>query len=223
MKKIILIIFLLLITPIVTYFFSALIFSLIQTGNNQKKGDTPYLVYVVSSSIHTEFLFPLKNDLFDWTSMIPVKDIFKGETNISYVSISWGSKEFFFETKTWDDLKLKVVLRAIFIPSESAVHVDFLKKFPTYQTVYPLKLKRDEYLKLIQFVQGSFAYDSDHRVQMLGDFSYYGTDRFFKGSRKYDSFYTCNIWTNDGLKSINWKRPLWSPFKYGIEYALKEK
>lgn len=221
MKKSILIIFLLLIAPFIAYFLSALVFSLIQIGNDQKNGDRPYLVYVISSSIHTEFLFPLKNELFDWTSLISINEIFKDKSRPSYVSISWGSKEFFFETKTWSDLKFKVVLKAVFVPSESAVHVDFLHKIPVNEKIYPLKLDRDDYLKLIQFVQSSFLYDRDHKVQKLGDFSYYGTDRFFKGSRKYDSFYTCNIWTSDGLKSINWKRPLWSPFKYGIEYALK--
>jgi hypothetical protein len=31
------------------------------------------------------------------------------------------------------------------------------------------------------------------------------------------------MWTQKGLESIDAKRPLWTPFKYGIENAMQQK
>lgn len=222
MKKKLFIILFILVTPIITYLFSALVLSSILIGKIKNKENTPYLVYVVSSNIHTDFIFPLKNELYDWTSLIPMEPIFGRKLDLSYISIGWGSKEFFFEMKNWDPRKIKVILKAVFIPSESAVHVDFLKDIPTNEAVYPLRINRNDYLKLVHFILRTFDYDSGHKVQLISEFTYYGTDRFFKSPKKYHLFNTCNMWTNEGLKSINWKRPVWSPFKYGIDYALKE-
>ncbi|MGZ3788050.1 MAG: DUF2459 domain-containing protein [Bacteriovorax sp.] len=222
MKKKISRIFFLLISPAIIYLIGALVFGLIQTGESEKKENASYLVYVISGNIHTEFIFPLKNDLFDWRSLFPLEQNFGTKIGMSYVSIGWGSKDFFFEMKTWDPFKIKVILKAVFVPSDSAVHVDFLRELPANEVAYPLNLGKDNYLKLVQFVLASFEYDRNSKVQQIGTFSYYGTDRFFKGSKKYHLFHTCNMWTNEGLKSINWKRPIWSPFKYSIESALKE-
>ncbi|MFA6239208.1 MAG: DUF2459 domain-containing protein [Bacteriovorax sp.] len=217
MKKKIVIILYLLISPIVIYIGSALILSSIYVGSKTNDDSNPYVVYVVSSAIHTEFIFPIKNDLFDWHSLFLNNDM-----NISYVSIGWGSREFFFEMRTWEEIKMKVILKAIFYPSDSVVHVDFLKTLPLNEPLFPLKVDSADYLKLIQFVTQSFAFNGNHKAIQVGEFSYYGTDRFFESTQKYHLFNTCNMWTNDGLKYIDWKRPLWSPFKYGIENALRE-
>lgn len=121
--------------------------------------------------------------------------------------------------KTWDEIKILVILKAIFLPGESVLHVEYLKDLNQALPVRPLYLTKDEYLKLISYIKSYFFLDSKGNVQKISDYSYYGTDKFFKSHHRYHILNTCNIWTQKGLKIINARRPVWSPFKYGIEKA----
>lgn len=214
--------FLVLICPFVLYIIAAVFLGLIQHEKNLSSRDSRYLVYVSSGDIHTEFVLPVKNDLFDFNSVLPIVRVFPDTAKIKFVSIGWGSREFFFETKNWKDLKLSVVLKTIFLFSESALHVEYLEVLPQNQPMFPLQIDQGAYQKLVSFILRSFALDENHRVQQLGDFSYYGNDRFFKGHKTFHIFRTCNEWTNEGLEEIGWRRPFWSPFKFGVEMALRK-
>lgn len=201
-----------------SYLFAALILQNIYVGEKKLKGANKFLAYVSSSQIHTEFIFPVTNSLFDWTKLVPVKIVTTKISDPKYISIGWGSRDFFFNMKTWDDINFPVVLGAIFLPGESALHVEYLENLDS--EVYPLFLTEKEYLDLIDYIKEFFILDQQQKVQVISDFSYYQTDKFFKSNHSYHMFNTCNMWTLNGLKKIDAKRPLWSPGKYGIENAF---
>lgn len=211
---------LLFLSPFVLYILFALILGVVQLEKTVPPEKARQLVYVVSSDIHTEFIVPLKNDLFDFSSVLP-EEQFPDHKDIRYISIGWGSRDFFFEMQTWDEVKPGVIFRSVFLPSESAVHVEYLKELPSHELVFPLIIDDSAYKKLTAFIMNSFAFDKNNRVQQLGNFSYYGNDRFYAGKNRYHLFTTCNEWTNKGLEVIGWTRPVWSPFKYGIEMAVR--
>lgn len=222
MKKTMQKFFFVLISPFVLYIIAAVVLGLIQHEQIITSHNSHYQIFVVSGDIHTEFVVPVKNDLFDFNSILPIERVFADTTKIKFIAIGWGSRDFFFETRTWSELKLSVLLRTIFFPSESALHIEYLETLPQNLQKFPLQIDQFAYRNLVKFVLKSFAFDENHRVQQLGDFSYYGNDRFFKGRENFHIFRTCNEWTNEGLKEIGSRRPAWSPFKYAIEMALRK-
>lgn len=221
MKKKLYYAFLIFSTPFFFYFFFALILGVVQLEKTAGDDKARHQIYVISSDIHTEFILPLKNEITDFSSVLPDEQ-FPDHESIKYLSMGWGSKDFFFEMQTWDQLKWGVLFRSVFLPSESAVHVEYLKEIPKHDLVFPLMIDDEAYQRLSTFILNSFAYDQNKRVQQLGHFSYYGNDRFYAGEQRYHLFTTCNEWTNKGLEAIGWRRPVWSPFKYAIEMAVRQ-
>lgn len=206
-----------------SYLSLALILQNILIGETKSQHPAEFQAYVSSSDIHTEFVFPVSNSLFDWRELIPVNSVTNQIPDPKYISIGWGSRDFFFNMKTWDEIKWGVILKAVFLPGESVLHVEYLRDLNESPKVYPLYLTKDEYLKMISFIKNYFVLDDKGRVQKVSEYSYYVTDKFFKSHHRYHMLNTCNMWTQKGLESINAKRPLWAPFKYGIENAMQRK
>lgn len=201
----------------------ALILQSIFTGESKSLDHAKFQAYVSSSDIHTEFVFPVSNSLFNWQEFIPVESVTTQLQDPKYISIGWGSRDFFFNMRTWDEIKWGVILQAIFLPGESVLHIEYLKDLNDSPKVYPLYLTKEEYLKLVSFIKGHFVLDEKGHIQKISEFSYYDTDKFFKSYHSYHMLNTCNMWTQKGLESIDAKRPLWTPFKYGIENAMQQK
>lgn len=205
------------------YLSLALILQSILVGETKIQKAGKFQAYVSSGDIHTEFVFPVSNALFDWRELVPINLVTNKILDPKYISIGWGSRDFFFNMKTWDEIKWGVILKAIFLPGESVLHVEYLKDLNDSPKLYPLYLTKDEYLKLISFIKNYFVLDDKGHVQRVSEFSYYETDKFFKSHHHYHMLNTCNMWTQKGLESINAKRPIWAPFKYGIENAMLSK
>lgn len=220
MKKILKYIGLFFILIISSYLGLALILQNIFTGESKSQGHAKFEAYVSSSAIHTEFIFPVSNPLFNWNELIPIESVTTQIPYPKYIAIGWGSRDFFFNMRTWDEIKWGVILKTVFLPGESVLHIEYLKDVSDLPKIYPLYLTKDEYLKLVSFIKGYFVLDEKGHVQKISEYSYYETDKFFKSHHTYHMLNTCNMWTQKGLESINAKRPLWAPFKYGIENAM---
>lgn len=223
MRKILKYIGLFLVLFIVSYMGLALILQNVFIGENKSQDTNKFEAYVSSSEIHTEFVFPISNPLFNWAELIPVESVTTQIPDPKYIAIGWGSREFFLNMRTWDEIKWGVILKTVFLPGESALHVEYLKDLYDSPKIYPLYLTKDEYLKLVSFIKNYFVLDEKGHVQKISEYSYYETDKFFKGHHTYHIFNTCNTWTQRGLEAIDAKRPIWAPFKYGIENAMEDK
>ncbi|MEA9357607.1 TIGR02117 family protein [Bacteriovorax sp. PP10] len=204
-----------------TYLGLALILQNIFTGEYKSQDQTKFEAYVSSSEIHTEFVFPVSNTLFSWNQFIPVSSVTTQIPDPKYIAIGWGSRNFFFNMKTWDEIKWGVILKAVFLPGESVLHVEYLKDLSESPKIYPLYLTKDDYLKLVSFIKSYFVLDEKGHAQKISEFSHYETDKFFKSHHSYHMLNTCNMWTQKGLEAIDAKRPIWAPFKYGIENAMQ--
>lgn len=201
--------------PVLCYFISALILGAIKIGD---KSTTPqYPVYVVSAGIHTEFIFDLMKNPVNWSELTKVSDT-KAQFLPRYLSIGWGNKRFFYEFQSWDQLTVELAVSSVLLPSPTAVHTTFLAQLPTYGKIYELRVSEEQYKALYEYIRSSFK---DGVSTKIDDFNYEGTDAFYWGEGSYHLFNTCNMWTRQGLAAMNMPRPLWSPFRFGIEWALE--
>jgi uncharacterized protein (TIGR02117 family) len=203
------------------YLLLAVLLQSIMIGDRKVESHDKFMVYIASGSIHTEFIFPVSNSLFDWTKFIPINQVTNKIINPKFISIGWGSKYFYLNMKDLSSLKILVILKTILLPSESALHVEYALDLTDTLPSRPLYLTSSEYLKLVTFIKDYFLLDSKGNVQKINEYSYYNTDKFFKSHHRYNILNTCNIWTLNGLKTIGARRPLWSPLKYGIVNAQK--
>lgn len=200
---------------IIGYLLIALILSIIST-NPEKLGCTKdKQIFISSNGVHLDIILS-KEDL---KGALP-QELQIGE-NVKYVSIGWGDKGFYLETPTWSDLKFTTAAKAMFLNSETAMHIT------NYQRIYDDWVKVslcDEQLEILNsYIITSFERDQEGKIVEIKNAGYTPHDKFYEAKGSYSCIQTCNSWVNDGLKAAKIETSIWSPFDKGILHQLKKK
>lgn len=200
---------------IILYWFSERLFSHIAVSEEVVSNPTE-LVYMTSNGVHTDFILPIRHGKKNWGQDLCIADELAKDTTRHYLAFGWGHKEFFLKTKSWDDLTVGVALRSTFHVGTAAMHVMQVAAPDTNNAmVIPLLLTKAQYHKLEQYIYKSFT-RKENQCMMIQQHPYGERNFFFDSDYSYGLFYTCNSWTNDGLKACGQKATIWAAFKDGI-------
>ena len=192
-----------------------LIFGVLFPHGGVDQGAAEVEIFVKSNGIHTDITMPVESPYYDWREFIDPADYPKN-LSYEYISIGWGDKGFFIDTPEWSDLTTATLLTAMFVPSECAMHVEYMDEVPSLSDVcYSENISAENYLSLIDYVQGTFV-QVKKELLMFPNASYWGTDHFYKAKGSYHLLNTCNSWTNGGLKTAGLGTALYSFFPDGI-------
>ncbi|WP_408640184.1 TIGR02117 family protein [Chryseobacterium gambrini] len=176
-------------------------------------------VYIYTNGVHTDIVMPVKNDIQDWSTKIPFSNTKSKSTDYNYVGVGWGDKGFYLDTPTWAwaDLKFSTAFKAAFWLSESAMHCTFYKTMKEGDDCKKIMISRDQYKKLVDFVDAKFDKDQNGNYNLVPTNAVYGNDdAFYDAQGKYSFLNTCNTWANDALKAADQKAAFWTPSDYGI-------
>ena len=179
-------------------------------------------IYILTNGVHTDLVLPIRNDQVDWSKEIKAEYTLSKDTAARYVAFGWGDKGFYLETPTWAELKFSTAFNAGFALSTSAIHATFYKKMYEGKACKKIKISKEQYARLVEFIRSSFITDSDgHFIVVQTKARYSKDDAFYEAKGKYNLFYTCNTWANNGLKSCGQKACVWTPFDTGIFYQYQ--
>ena len=174
-------------------------------------------VYILTNGVHTDIVLPIKSKQFDWSTVIPFEDTKSQRTDFNYLSVGWGDKGFYLDTPEWKDLKVSTAFYAAFWLGESAMHCTFYDQMTESEDCKKIMLTDQQYADLIQFVNDKFDHDEKGNViKIKTDAVYSENDAFYEAKGSYSFLYTCNTWTNNGLKAAGQKAALWTPTDFGI-------
>ncbi len=117
-----------------------------------------------------------------------------------YVEVGWGDRQFYFA----GDKSIPSMLRAVFIPSDSVMHVasfaespEKLFKFP----VLPIELSEAGFQNLFAYVKQTFAVnEKGDRLAAIGK-GQYGVSNFYAAVPRYFSAFNCNTWAAEALRN----------------------
>ena len=137
-----------------------------------------------------------------------------------YVAFGWGDKNFYLHTPEWKDLTAPTAFKAVFLKSESAMHVTAYKKPRAHWE--KTRICRQQMDMLLLYISKSFQYDGDGQIIPIGSNAYGYNDRFYHAHGSFSLFKTCNVWVNAGLKEAEVPTSLWSPFAFGVLYHFGE-
>ena len=171
-------------------------------------------IYVQSNGIHTDICMPTFTDEMNWVSFLSL-DPYKEDCKHDFISIGWGDKGFFLDTPTWAELKVSTALNAAFLPSQTAMHVAYSGEPEINDNRKKVFISKRNYKKLIKYVKKSFK-KVENKVELILGKGYSGSDNFYEAHNSYHLFRTCNIWTNEGLKSANIRTGVYALFPDGI-------
>lgn len=180
-------------------------------------------IYVRSNEIHTDLVLPVREgeSQIDWHKTFPPKDFLRDVQRDEWISIGWGNRQFYVETPTWAEFKLTTAAGALFWPSESVLHVEYLPYAAANDDMRPVLISGEQYRALADFVQASVGKRNDSGAAMHATTVTYGnSDRFYESSGRYHAFNTCNQWTGRGLSRAGVPVGIWTPLKAHVHCWL---
>lgn len=116
-----------------------------------------------------------------------------------FVEVGWGDRQFYFV----GDQSLPSILRAVFIPSASVLHVASFAEPPEQFFKFPvLKIELSElgFQNLLAYVKQTFAVNQvGDRLAAIGK-GQYGVSNFYTAVPKYIAVANCNTWAAEALR-----------------------
>lgn len=195
---------------VATYVLIVLV-GLIPVNNNFQPDLDGVKIYVTSNAVHADVIVPVTNSVIDWRQEFS-GDSFSGSTlGASHVAFGWGDKGFFIETPTWSDLKVSTAANALLTPSSTCMHVVFADASAYSQEKRSVWISKDQYRKLVNFVQASFDTDESGQRIEIPDSAYGSRDAFFESHGRYHALNTCNSWVGRALGAADVRVPWLTP------------
>ncbi|HFA51724.1 MAG TPA: DUF2459 domain-containing protein [Bacteroidetes bacterium] len=195
------------------YFLTALSLSLIGTHPAKINCDNKTEIYVSTNGVHLDIVLPINliSKKFQKELRVP--------NDIKYISFGWGDKGFYLNTPEWKDLKISTTVRALFLKSETAMHVGHYKtKSILWKTI---KVCPSQIEIINRYIEASFKKDKDAGITEIKNAGYTKHDRFYEATGSYSCIYTCNNWVNGALKKASINTAVWSPLDKGVLYHIK--
>ena len=212
-----------LVTLILLYLIAAYLLSTISVNKNKiQSTNNTVEIYILSNGVHTDIVVPVKNQYIDWSQEIKFEQTASKDSLLQYLAFGWGDKGFYLQTPNWSDLKFSTAFKAMFYLGKSALHTTFYKEMNENESCVKIKISNEEYKQLTEYLKQSFKRDTAGNIIHIENHNYGNHDAFYEANKVYGLFYTCNTWTNNGLKYCNQKACLWTPFDKGIFYQYRK-
>ncbi len=172
-------------------------------------------VYIVNHGLHTGIVLPKKD-------ADPYMHSFDDFKNAQYWEIGWGD-EIYYQTET---NTLWMGIRALFWPTDSVLHVAALQTAPiayfSNREVVQLKLSKTGFIRLVEFIDNSFALNEKRQIIKLGS-GLYGRSRFYRAEGTFHLFNNCNTWSARAIRSAGFPISTLYVFTAGnLMYQLKQ-
>lgn len=207
-------ILLVLVVAVGIYFVAAVVLSLLKTRPQEVNCVERLEVYVHSNGVHIDIIVPIESleNTFSKALQLP-----RGTT---FVGFGWGDKNFYINTPEWKDLSFSTTIKALFLKSETAMHVTaYSRVSPAWRKteICPAQLNR-----LVLYITRSFAKDAEGKISQINVQGYGPNDSFFDATGSFSLFKTCNVWVNQALKQSAIETSIWSPFDFGVLHHLPQ-
>ena len=184
---------------------------LIPTNNDFVQPETGVEVTIVSNPVHADIVVPIRNDTFDWTTVIDFNQ-FPGDTDdATHIAFGWGDKGFYINTPEWADLRASTVANALLTASPCCMHVQLMRFSKPPIDSAQVTISESQYKVLVDCIVGSFISESREYPTPIPDAAYNTWDQFYDAEGNYHLFNTCNSWVGNCLRETGVRTPLFSP------------
>ena len=197
------------------YLLLAVVGSLIPVGSaaDKTKALRNKRFYIASNGVHTDIVLPRAD--------VPqqLRDELPFFADYAYWAFGWGDKGFYLDTPTWAELKVSTAIRAMLLPSPTAMHVTGYNGVGEGWVTDPLTA--DQLAQLTTYIYDSFDRSAPNPgagagARVIEGAAYGKNDQFFEAVGNYNAIHTCNNWVNEGLKEADVRTALWAPSEWGV-------
>ncbi len=204
------------------YVLIAFVLGLVPVNRNFKEPAQGIDIFVRTNGVHTDIMVPANTHYRNWFKQMPTEQFGRVDTTFQYIAFGWGDKGFYIHTRTWSDLTVSTAIKALFLPSPTAMHVDYERYKPESNRYYQrIRISEAQYIQLIQHIEAYFKRDTTGKPILIEGANYDHRDNFYEAHGAYHVFNTSNGWTRRGLANIKVRTAVWSPFDRAIMYQAR--
>lgn len=194
------------------YLAFAFILSSISTSPIEISGEQKFEIFVKTNGVHTDVVLNYRDVAEEILEKLD-------QSTGKYLAFGWGDKGFYIGIPTWNDLTFSIAANAMFLPSETAMHVTpYSAKRSSWKS---MRISREQLDLLVRYISNSFKIKNG-KFEKIPANGYSSTDAFYEAKGSYNLFRTCNVWTNNALKTAEIRTAIWSPFDWGVMSNLEE-
>lgn len=197
---------------IIGYFITAVLLSVLKTNPKKIICPAENEIFISTNGVHLDIIIPVQNVDYELLKKLEI------QPQTEYIGFGWGDKQFYINTPEWKDLTFKIAFNALFLKSETAMHVTCYRN--SYAEWRKIMLCSSQLYTLKNYIEKSFQKNENGTLQKIDVSGYYETDAFYEAKGSFSLFKTCNVWVNKALKVTCVKTSVWSPFDFGILYHL---
>lgn len=191
-----------------TYLLIAILISYITVNNDSENILEDKTIYLSTNGVHLSIIIPAAS-----LNKNVLKDL-KFNQQHQYFMFGWGNEDFYLNTPTWSDFKLKYGFEALFLNSPTAIHVTtFYQKRSNWIVI---KCNQQELEKLNLYILNTFKKNNEGQKIIIPQNLYGFNDAFYKANGSYSPIKTCNTWVNSGFKNSGLKASYWTIFDFGL-------
>ncbi len=175
-------------------------------------------IFVRSGAFHSDLIIPIdvskheSVESIDWSTIFDDQDFGDDIELKTHLAFGWGDTGFYINTPTWGDMKASTAANALFIPSDTVMHVAYQHRPLENGENRSVKISPEQYSRLVEFILDSFKKDESGAVQPIAGAAYSINDAFYVAQGSYHCFRTCNCWVGEGLEvagvKVGWFTPL---------------
>jgi len=193
---------------VVLYVGFSFLLSAIPGSTKNYAGQKNKRIYLFSNGVHLDIVLPVEYIAEGLRAQI------LHDPEAVLLGIGWGDKGFYLDTPTWAELRASVAVKAMFLPSPTAMHVTEHRRVHS-QWSY-VDVSEEQLADLNAYILKSFNTDANGKVSELVGKGYTPEDRFYEAHGNYSCFKTCNTWVNTAMRRIGVKTAVWTPMDSGI-------
>jgi len=197
-----------------TYLLTAFTLSIISTNPEHLTCKKEYQIYIASNGVHLDLIVSRQ---YLTPKLLKTLEL---PAWVSHIAFGWGDKEFYINTPTWSDLKFRTTVKALFLDSESAIHITWINQ--EYQGWTVVALCDIQLQLLIEYLDETFKKSPSNNIVEIEASGYTQYDKFYEAIGSFNGIRTCNNWVNEALKAAKVKTSIWSPFDQGVLYQVKK-
>lgn len=201
-------------------YFLVVLLGLIPVNNDFQPTPDGIEVRLISTDVHADFVLPIATDVIDWREVFPPGAVSGDVSRATHVAIGWGDKGFYIGTPRWEDLRLSTACHALFWPSSTCLHVTYTEADLLPDGGRSVRLSREQYARLAEFIRSSIAPGPDGKPQPIRGAAYGFQDAFFEARGSYHVFNTCNCWVGRGMRSAGLRTGWFTPLPRTVLWWL---
>ncbi|MFN3945971.1 MAG: TIGR02117 family protein [Allosphingosinicella sp.] len=203
------------------YLLAAAILGAIPANAGWREPEEGVTIFIRTNGVHTWILMPKVSEQMDWSATIPPEHL--ADPHYGYgdhAAFGYGNREFYLNTPTWGDLTLHNALAAGFGAGPTLLHVEHDHRPAPAAHQRPLRLRPEEFGRLVAFVEASFRRDAAGASMPVLGRGYNDWDMFYEANGHYSLLLTCNEWTGRALRAAGVRTGLWTPLEQSIMWRL---